>query len=240
MCDPISGLFSLFSASSAASATAATAAATADATAAAGAIGAAGAAAALPAIAAPVIADTTAVAGADAAATAGAGAGLFSGLNLARMFNIGSTIFNTVGAYERGVNERAYQNYQSEALTQNAKAKMAATSEQMAIESRDLDYTLSTQRARGAASGGGLDPSVMDIMGRTATQGATNMVNTLYSGQSGADAMLNQAAADRFQGGQAFLGGEIGAVTSLFSGMNKTMASKYGYDAYNPGYYSYG
>lgn len=168
------------------------------------------------------------IAGAGAAAeTSMAGIG---GLNFARMFNVGSTILSSAGSLISGMGQAAEKKSEAAQLKQNAVARVAAGTQQMAIEARDTDYAVSKARNTAAAGGGGLDPSVMHIIGNLEQQGATNETNTLFNAQSDATAMTNQANADRFMANQYGTAGEIGAVTNLFSGINKSMAAKYGSD----------
>lgn len=153
-----------------------------------------------------------------------------TGLNFARMFNIGSTIFNSASNLIGGIAQSKEKKSEAAQLDLAAKERVAAATREMAIEGRNMDLAISKARNNAAAGDGALDPSVVNILGDLEKQGATNEANTLDTANSEAHAMQAQAADDRFMAKQSLIGGGIGAVTSLFSGLNKSMSSKYGYD----------
>ena len=166
---------------------------------------------------------------ADAAVTGAATAGA-AGFNFARMFNVGSTIFNAGGALLSGITGKQEKDFEAKQLDQNAKAEVAAATRQMAVERRDTNLAESRVRNLAAASGGALDPSVINILGDLETEGTTNVQNTLYNANSRAAGMTNQAIASRFAGKNTMTAGGIGAVSSLFKGVGQSMSGKYGYD----------
>lgn len=163
-----------------------------------------------------------------AASSLSADAGGLSGINFARMLNIGSTIFSTAGNYMQGKAGSAEKNFEANQLDQDAQQKVAAGTAEMQIEGRNTDLAVSKARNNAAAGGGSLDPSVVNILGDLEKQGGRNEANTLYNAQSGAASEENQATADRFQAKNYGTAGDIGAVAGLFSGLTKSMSAKYG------------
>lgn len=173
---------------------------------------------------------TTFAAGSEIAADAGLATAGLGGLNFARMFNIGSTIFNSAGSLLGGIAQSKEKKAEATQLDQAAKARVAAATQEMQIEGRNTDLALSKARNNAAAGGGALDPSVVNILGDLEKQGARNEANTLDNANSAAHSMEAQAVDDRFMAKQSMMAGGIGAVTSMFSGLGKSMSAKYGYD----------
>ena len=163
-----------------------------------------------------------------AAATGDAVAGAAGGFNFARMFNVGSTIFNAGGAIMSGISAKQEKDYEAAQLDQNAKAEVAAATRKMQLERRDTDIAESRVRNLAAAGGGALDPSVVNILGDLESEGTTNIQNTLYNANSAAHGMESQAIASRFSGKNSLTAGGISAVGSLFKGIGQSMSGKYG------------
>lgn len=241
--DPISAAFTALTAAATPAAAAATTAAVAAPTIAApvaGAVVANGVADAAAATVLPAFTETASLAAEGAASTSAAATAGAAGLNFARMFNIGSTIFNTAGNFLGGLAQKREKDFEAKQLDVNAKERIGAATREMQIEGRNTDLAISKARNNAAAGGGALDPSVVNILGDLEKQGARNEANTLDTANSAAHEMETQAVADRFSGQQSMIGGTIGAVSSLFSGLNKTMAAKYGADTSSYPMASYG
>lgn len=98
---------------------------------------------------------------------------------------------------------------QQEALNQEAAAKQDfANSQQQAFEKkREGELMLSRQQALAAASGGGADdPTILKIMGNTATQSALNVRQTVAGGQQSLANGFASARSTRAAGRASFLG----------------------------------
>lgn len=156
--------------------------------------------------------------------------------------NAGGALVGAVGQYEFGqshlqfgVNQLASMKFQAAQLMDNANT-VKGTSQIAAWQQRQQTATvLSNQRAAAAGDGGSAtDPSVIQIMGRTAGRGAMNALQDLATGQERARTMQMQAEGDIYSGQLQMQQAQKIASTadiSAFGSMIKptqTLFSKYG------------
>lgn len=150
-------------------------------------------------------------AGAIAAGTAVAGAAL--------------TAASTISA---GNARKAESNYEAGQLKENAGQAQASGERAMLVQNRQTKLAESRAQAVAAASGGGaLDPSVVDVEGNIAGEGAYRALSALYEGNSQATGMQNQAAATEFSGSQAQKASMISAGGGFLSSVGSTLSQKY-------------
>ena len=156
--------------------------------------------------------------------------------------NAGGALVGAVGQYEFGqshlqfgVNQLASMKFQAQQLMDNAHT-VQGTSQIAAWQQRQQTATvLSNQRAAAAGDGGSAtDPSVIQIMGRTAGRGAMNALQDLATGQERARTMQMQAEGDIYSGELGMQQAQriaSSADISAFGSMIKptqTLFSKYG------------
>ena len=122
---------------------------------------------------------------------------------------------------------RASALFQQEADTA-AGQEQAASQQQAYTEGVRTQLLTSRARAVAAASGGSAtDPTVTDIIGRIAGEGAYRSQLALYGGNSAATALRARGAAAAFQGRQAQVAGYTRAFGTVLNG-GKTLLDKMG------------
>lgn len=157
------------------------------------------------------------------------------------MAMVASTVLGTVGklkegdaAMKSGRRRQMAAEYQAEQLERNAGQEIAA-SQRTAIEDR-RNATLAQSRALAvaAASGGGSDPTVVNLIARLAGEGTYRAMSSLYGGQERARSMRDQAAATRYSGEVAMddartarSAARFGAMTTAMTGA-ASMYSRFG------------
>lgn len=105
------------------------------------------------------------------------------------------------GYLEHGMIQNAAAQFAAEQLRQNANAVLASTQRSAQDIGRNAQYVMSTQLARAAASGGGAsDPTVMNLIARTAGETSYRQQVALYSGEAKAREMQISAAAAEWSG----------------------------------------
>lgn len=156
----------------------------------------------------------------------------------------GSTIMSAGGDASKGdaalvvgQRKKALADFQATQLETNAGQEIAASQRVAENEVRNTALINSAALARAAASGAGAsDPTVINIMARTAGMGAYRANVALYQGEAQARADRIQASALRFQGDTALSDAETAqgasrmtAGATLFSGGAKaySLAAKY-------------
>jgi len=132
-----------------------------------------------------------------------------------------------------GKAQQAEENYQADEATQNAGQANAVGQRAAADQTRTAGFAESTANADAAASGGDtLSPSTVGVEQNIAAQGEYNTLSSLYSGQSKANAYLQQASTDTYQGQLDRTTGNIKADSTLATG-GISMLMKYG-NAFTP------
>lgn len=125
-----------------------------------------------------------------------------------------------------GIQSKQAADFQAEQLRQNAGQAQAGAQRSAADEERKAKLVTSAALASAAASGGGAsDPTVTNIIARTASEGAYRRAVALYQGDDRARAMNLQADAKKYEGGNVLANSAMvagaqtfGATTSLLKG----------------------
>ncbi len=139
------------------------------------------------------------------------------------------------GYLEHGMIQNAAAQFAAEQLRQNANAVQGAAQRTAQDVGRSAAYVMSTQLARAAASGGGAsDPTVMNLIARTAGETSYRQQVALYSGEAQARQMQISATAAEWSGQQelrvaqrAGVSADISALSTLASG-GVSLFEKYG------------
>lgn len=136
-----------------------------------------------------------------------------------------------------GLDMQAAAQYQAAQLRQMANTEAAQGERSAEWEGIKTQELMSHQLARAASGGGGAsDPTIVNIMARTASEGAYRQASALYSGQDAARLRTMQADAEEYQGkaakDSAFInaaGGILDSGTSILRGAAmSSMLAKYG------------
>jgi len=160
------------------------------------------------------------------------------------LLKIGGAALDAYGKKKSG-SDQAAAGQQQNALAQFQAAQMrvnaldAQASAQIAAHDiqRQQDYATSRALAVAAASGGGAsDPTVINLIARTAGEGAYRRSVALYEGKSKAQALNAQADATEYGGSLAVDSGnksksayDLAALTTITKGAT-SLFSKYGGD----------
>lgn len=136
---------------------------------------------------------------------------------------------------EIGESAAISQDFQARQADVNAGQARAAAQREQAEQLRQSRLLQSRAVALAAASGGGVsDPSIVNLMGQIAGEGAYRGMVALYKGEEQARALRMEAAARRYDAAAARRGGEIragayesAAVGSLLKG-GLSLFEKYG------------
>lgn len=139
------------------------------------------------------------------------------------------------GYLEHGMIQNAAAQFAAEQLRQNANAVLASTQRSAQDIGRNAQYVMSTQLARAAASGGGAsDPTVMNLIARTAGETSYRQQVALYSGEAKAREMQISAAAAEWSGAaelrvaqRASTSADISAASTVAGG-GVSLFEKYG------------
>jgi hypothetical protein len=108
--------------------------------------------------------------------------------------------------------------YRAQQLEQKAGQEIAS-SQRDAIEQRRRQKLVSSRAlALGAASGGGIDPGLADILGGLAEEGEFRVLTSLYTGDEKAAGLRMQAEADRYEAGEFRRAGRIEAGATRTAG----------------------
>lgn len=160
---------------------------------------------------------------------------------------VGSTVLSAVSQAQQGkaqqkiMNAQAAQtqsiaDQQAKQLEYKAGQERAVAQQKMIAQGQQKRLAQSRAQSLAAASGGSLDPSVINILGDLEAEGSYNQGVTMYEGEEAAKGNEYQAALTRSQGtAQAnidrFTGkvykqaGYMGATTTLLSGASSTAGS---------------
>lgn len=143
-------------------------------------------------------------------------------------FTAGATALSAGASISGGIAARDAANYQAAQEDIAAGQQQAASQRQAQTVDRQSKLVQSRALAVAAASGGGAsDPTVTDIIGRIAGEGAYRSQLALYEGNDAARTLQMRADAARFQGRQAEAAGYTNAFSTVLRGAN-TLFSKYG------------
>lgn len=130
-----------------------------------------------------------------------------------------------LGTITQGREAKAQADYQAQVAAANADEAQASSQRDAAEQYRRGRILESKQRAAIAAGGGSTaDPSVLDIMGDTASAADLNARTEIYKGENQARGYDSMAAVDRAQGKSAMSAAYLGAAGDLFSGASSLYA----------------
>lgn len=128
---------------------------------------------------------------------------------------------STVGSIAAGAAQEEMLEAQATAAERQANEERAASQREAIQRAREARLVLSKQQNVAAASGAGaLDPTILDIMGKTAAQGQYNVSSALYEGEARGAGLEDQAAIDRMRARQAKLAGFVDAGSTMLSGIS--------------------
>lgn len=99
--------------------------------------------------------------------------------------------------------------FEAEQLRVRAGQERAASQRRMLAEKKKEGLVQSALQARAAASGGGSDPSVVDLAGDIAAEGKYRAMTALYEGESLARSLESGADLKTFEGAEARRAGKI-------------------------------
>jgi len=147
-----------------------------------------------------------------------------TGGNVARNLAIGGTILSTIGQLQQAKAAQANAGFQAAQYEARANEERASAQRAAIEERRQKELAVSRARAVGAASGGGID---LSLLGDIEEDGELRAAAALYEGEERAKGMTNQAAAARFDGQNAKRAGMIGAAGTILKG-GTSFFEKYG------------
>lgn len=117
-----------------------------------------------------------------------------------------------------GLQSKQAGDYQAEQLRQNSSDVQGSGQRAALDEDRKTQLVNSAALASAAASGGGAsDPGVVNIMARTAGEGAYRRATALYQGNDKARLMNMQADAKDYEGKTTLLNSELVAGSQVFN-----------------------
>lgn len=129
------------------------------------------------------------------------------------------TVAQAIGAHNAGEEEKSAETQIANQERQQANNVEGAAENEMQQENLKTAYILSGVRAAAAGqSGSATDPSTVTTMQTIAGQGQLRALNTLYSGQSEAQGLMNKATAATYSGDLAAREGNAKAIGSILQG----------------------
>lgn len=133
------------------------------------------------------------------------------------------TLLSAQSASRAGKAQQRANEYEARQLETNAGQQQAAAQRAAAERERQAVLMMSRAQAVAAASGAGaLDPTVLKIISGIAEEGALASATELYDGDERARGMRDQAAASRFEGKMFRRAGRTRALTTLFTGLDRS------------------
>jgi len=122
-----------------------------------------------------------------------------------------------------GIAQNKAAKFEAKQLEARGKEDFAAGQRRGVERRRDTERLLSRQRAVAAASGGGVtNASVLDILENTQARGDFLIRSEIAAGEQRNRGRQDQAAARRFGGRQARIGGFLGAGGTVLKGIAKS------------------
>ncbi len=155
---------------------------------------------------------------------------------MAELALVGSLV-SAAGAVSQGLAQKRagkvaqrMGDYEALGYERNAAAAEAGAQAQAFERQRDTDELISKQVAEAAASGGGVEnPTILDIVGRTAQRGSYLTRSELYQGESRAAGLRDEAAASRYRGKVARAEGKSAMAQSILGAVGDVAGGGYGY-----------
>lgn len=139
---------------------------------------------------------------------------------------IAGSLFSSQQNRSMGRQEEAAAEFRAQQLEVNAGQQTAAAQRAALDERRRARFAQSRALAVAAVSGGGSDPTVVDIIGELAGEGEYRAMTDLYQGEEAARQLRMGAAGARFQGAVGKQNYDSAAVGSLLRG-GMSLFSKY-------------
>lgn len=139
---------------------------------------------------------------------------------------IAGSLFSSQQNRAAGAQEQQAAEFRAQQLEVNAGQQQAAAQRAALDERRRARFAQSRALAIASVSGGGSDPTVVDIIGELAGEGEYRAMTDLYQGEEAARQLRMGAAGARFQGAAARQNYDAAATSSLIRG-GMSLFSKY-------------
>lgn len=146
---------------------------------------------------------------------------------LATVASVGSTALGVAGAVAEGRQNKANLQYQSKIQEQQADSSRASGQRAAASRYREGKLIASRQNAIAAASGGGADDSVIDMMGDTASEVDLGARTEMFNAEQQARGYESQSDVSLTNASQAGRNGTLSALGAGFSGLS-AMDARFG------------
>jgi hypothetical protein len=147
------------------------------------------------------------------------------------------TVASTVGTVIGGISSYNASKAQAKAMEIEAQQRRASSQRQAEQKSKEANLIMSRQLAVAAASGSGAsDPTVVDLMSRTAGEGAFQASTIRYGGEEEARGLQNQASFTRAEGRNRLFASFIDSGSTMLGGANAWQ--KYKMPSLSSGVYS--
>lgn len=141
---------------------------------------------------------------------------------MAALMIVGAVI-SAIGTIQQGRAANANAKFQAAQLERNASNARATSQRSAAEETRKAGILNSNVLAGAAASGGGTDGSVQNIMGDIAGEGEYRSLTRLYDGEEQARGMEGQASAQIASGKNAQNSSYLSAAGTIASSVGSAM-----------------
>lgn len=136
---------------------------------------------------------------------------------------------SAIGTVAGGISANNQAQYQADQQEAQGKEELAASQRQAEQQRREADLVMSRQQALAAASGGGAsDPTIIQLMTETASQGELNAQGSLYGGEQRKRGLYDQAKGTRLSGKSSLFGSFLGGAGDLVGGFAKYKTNQYG------------
>lgn len=136
--------------------------------------------------------------------------------------SVGGTVLAGQAAKSQGKMAQQAAEFEAKQAERAGAEERAAASREMLDQRRRTNYVISKQTANAAASGAGTsNPTILDIIGDTAQEGAYQAKTIQATGENRARGRLDQAAASRFGGKAAKAKGDAAWAGSLLEGFGE-------------------
>lgn len=149
---------------------------------------------------------------------------------IAGLASAAGTAMSVMGSLQQGKDAQEKANYEAKVQEMQADEAVGASQRDAVAQHRQGLQMLSAQRAAFAASGGGGDPSVIDVMGDTAAEINLAKETELFKGEQQSRGYNDAAAVSRVDGERARRNGVMGAIGAGLSGFS-SMYSRFGQQA---------
>lgn len=146
---------------------------------------------------------------------------------VAKVAALGGTVLSAAGAYRQGQEQKVQAEYQAKVDERNADQATAAGQRRAAAEYRQGKFIRSRQQAIAAASGGGTDASVIDMMTDVENETALNAQTIMSDAKNQSQGYLERANVSRVNGRNAARAGTLGAIGAGISGFS-SMYERFG------------